>query len=201
MRRIIKETSPGDFEQWKTDNPGKTFRDLLPGKIKTNLKKSLMKEQYGLCGYCCSTLTKDKSHIEHIIPHSSGKQQLDYTNLICSCNGYNINRETCGHKKDNDFIPISPTDVDCESHFKYSTSGKILPSNSSDTDAKQTIDTLNLNSYELVTARKTKIKLLLLDTDDIRNDKTSYISKYSTPVNGKLEAFTPMILYVINNYI
>lgn len=200
MKRIIKGGSPDDFEQWKLNNPGSDFRDLPQGQIKTNLKKALIREQYGLCGYCCSALIKKKSHIEHIIPHSSGTQQLDYNNLICSCNGFGVDRETCGHKKDNDIIPISPTDFDCEDHFKYNSNGRINPSTKADTDAQKTIDILNLNSYELITARRTIIRLLEED-DDVTSKKDEYIVNYSTPVDGRLEAFAPMILYILNNYI
>lgn len=199
MRKINKGISPGDFEAWKAQNPNKTFRNLT-GLVKQNLKRSLLTEQLGLCGYCCDQISMNSSHVEHIIPHSSQIGQLDYNNLICSCNGYIINRNTCGHKKDNDKIPISPLDNDCESRFIYSISGQIQPSKATDSDASETIRILNLNSYELETARKTAIKMLMHD-DDISENKDFYIRKYSTPINGMLESFAPMKLYIIEKYI
>lgn len=200
MRKINKGSSPQDFEEWKRNNPEASFRELPPGSVKSNLKQALLNEQYGLCGYCCTQIDNAHSHVEHIIPHCSGNQQLDYNNLICSCNGYAISRNTCGHKKDNAKIPITPLDDDCESRFIYKLSGKIDSASDTDEDAKSTINILNLNSYELETARKTHINLLM-HNEEIEKDKQSYINKYSSPVNGQLEAFAPMMVYVIKNYI
>lgn len=202
MRRIIKNSSPTSFENWKQQFPTRTFSDLrLSMDVKRDLKQSLFDEQYGLCGYCCAAITLRTSHIEHIVPQCSGTRQLDYQNLICSCNGYQVNRNTCGHKKDNVSIAVSPLDPNCESRFKYTSSGKILPANQNDTDAQNTIDTLNLNSYELVTARKGKTSLLIHNLNVTPDNKNQLIAQYSTPKNGVLEAFSPMCVYVINNFL
>lgn len=203
MRRIVKSASPSEFENWKAANPQKNFRDFgnNPGDlvVKSQLKKSLFDEQFGLCAYCCASIKIEASHIEHIIPHCSRIGQMDYNNLVCSCNGFQIARNTCGHKKDNEYIAVSPLDKNCETRFKYTTFGKILPADPNDEGADNTIKTLNLNSYELVTARREMISLLLHSVD--KSNKETEKKKYSTPQNGKLEAFLPTIIYTIDNYI
>ncbi len=142
------------------------------------LRNSLIAEQKGLCAYCCTKITLDKSHNEHIEPRHKkdgtySKRSLDYTNIVASCE----RESTCGRKKGNEYDElkfISPLMEGCEEIFSY------FPDGYMDGD-EYTISLLNLNSYELRRARRAMYKILLdMDSDTIEmvycKDNNNYIS-------------------------
>lgn len=208
MRRIIKTAPDSKWEEFVNNNPSVDFRhvDQYPGGLtaKKKLKMQLLKEQYYLCAYCCVSISNTDSHTDHIVPHCTGSRMMDYFNMVRSCDGYQVNRNTCGHKHDNAVLKISPLDSDCEKRFKYRSSGEIVPANLSDNDAKETIDALNLNSDELKRARKQVIINIEKEFEE-NGGNTEAVSamtdKYSSIVNGKMISFAPVALYAINNYL
>lgn len=200
MRRIVKNLPPKDFISWKKRHPNADFRRLRAGRVKSNLKRALLEEQYWVCCYCCAKIrTPEAAHIEHLVPHSSGKQQTDYGNFLASCNGYEIRFDTCGHRKNSDLIPVTPLDPDCESRFIYSMSGE-MTARPEDADALETIRVLNLNAPELVKARRTLIRMLITDSE-IAEKPVFWASYYSTPCQGRLESFMPAAVYAIRHYL
>ncbi len=164
MLYIQKGEEPQFLTDFKKKYPKKDYDSIEFAEHKPTLKSDLIKEQKGLCAYCCGRITEDKSHNEHIEPRHPGKfaskRSLDYTNIVASCN----NSETCGNKKGNSYDAekfVSPLDRDCETKFTYYADGKIAGD-------EYTIDLLNLNAYELRNARKSVIReLQYLDKDTI----------------------------------
>lgn len=165
MLHIHKEKEPKFLTDFKKKYPRKDYDSDEFSEYRSQLNSILVKEQKGLCAYCCGKITEEKSHNEHIEPrHPQGgvsKRSLDYTNIVASCN----NSQTCGIKKDNKYDEkkfISPLSEECEDKFTYYPDGII------DGD-DYTIGLLNLNSYELQNARKSIYKVLQnLDKDIIQ---------------------------------
>ena len=156
MLHIKKENEPQFLIDFKNKYPKKDYDSKEFADYRQPLKLSLIKEQKGLCAYCCGSITEEKSHNEHIEPrhpqkYASGKS-LDYTNIVASCN----NPNTCGNKKDNKYDEkqfVSPLDENCEKKFTYFANGAIIGDD-------YTIGLLNLNAYELKNARKSVIRAL-----------------------------------------
>lgn len=164
MLHIKKGDEPQFLLDFKKKYPKKDYDSKEFIEHRPVLKSVLIKEQKGLCAYCCGRITEEKSHNEHIEPRHPGKyvsdKSLEYTNIVASCN----NPETCGNKKGNSYDVkqfISPLDETCEDKFTYYPSGKI-------TGDEYTIGLLNLNAYKLKNARKSVIReLQYLDKDTI----------------------------------
>lgn len=156
MLHIKKESEPQFLADFKKKYPSKTYESQEFQEHRATLNDILRKEQKGLCAYCCGQIEGKNSHNEHIEPQHPGafssSRSLDYTNIVASCD----HPKTCGTKKGNKYSAeqfISPLDENCENQFTYYLDGKM------DGDA-YTIELLNLNEYELKTARKAVIKSL-----------------------------------------
>lgn len=164
MLHIKKKPEPRFLADFKTRHPSATYDSEEFQQHRAPLNAILIKEQKGLCAYCCRRIKETKSHNEHIEPQHPGKfsssRSLDYTNIVASCEC----PRTCGIKKGNKYAAeqfISPLDENCEKQFTYYADG-IVEGNT------YTIGLLNLNDYELKEARKGVIKQLQgLDKEQI----------------------------------
>ncbi|MGP8336867.1 MAG: retron system putative HNH endonuclease [Methanosarcinaceae archaeon] len=165
MKHIGKDKNTPLFDKWKAlaNNDWQPIYEDLRGTEKKEVKDSLMKEQGKICCYCECRLTDDDSHIEHFNPQSNDAGvALDYTNMLCSCQGKLKTGEPrhCGNSKDNWFDKdrlISPLDSNCEGRFAYTADGKIRPANESDNAAKITIEKLKLDIEILNDLRKKQL--------------------------------------------
>ena len=203
MRRILKEKQLkilDDFKEEFKEKHGKDARyDDLRGEKYHDIKVALIEEQYGICCYCMNKIEDYNSHIEHFIPQSVDyTKDLEYSNMMVSCNGYKDNRLNCGHKKDDyyDAELISPLEPNCEENFKYSINGEIT-TDESNIRGKKTIEVLDLDSYLLNRARKSAIYISGLFDEDFDEKKESLIEFFSKPEEGKLCPFCQAILYCI----
>lgn len=99
MLHILKNEEPQFLTDFKKKHPKKDYDSEEFAQHRPVLKAELIKEQKGLCAYCCGRITHEKSHNEHIEPRNPGKyasnRSLDYTNIVASCN----TSETCGNKR------------------------------------------------------------------------------------------------------
>lgn len=181
MLHIQKGDEPQFLIDFKKKYPKKHYDSDEFAACRPVLKAELIKEQKGLCAYCCGRITEDKAHNEHIEPRHPGKyasnRTLDYNNIVASCN----NSETCGNKKGNKYDAdkfVSPLQEDCEDRFTYYPNGKIIGD-------EYTIELLNLNSYELKNARKAVIKALeclnkdTIDTCYMKEENGQYMQYYN----------------------
>lgn len=160
MIYIKKGTEPEWLVEFKRKHPHANYDSKEFNGYRKQLKEILIKEQKGLCAYCCGKITMDSSHNEHIEPRNPGtfvsKKSLDYNNIVASCKGFKGD-ETCGKHKKNVYDEdkfISPLNPECEDKFTY------YPDGIMDGD-DYTTELLHLNSYELREARKAVYKQLL----------------------------------------
>lgn len=165
MIPINKNSPPASLVTYK-QQVGASFVAMDSG-VNGDLRKSLFKEQGGICAYCERKINIEKSQIEHHCEQSicNGESSyedrtLDYTNLLLVCRGnkHCIGERTCDTKKSEfagtDKLPMkfNPlTDAHCSS-ISYSASGKIKSKHSDLNEELNTI--LNLNADHLKRSRK-----------------------------------------------
>lgn len=198
MKYIVKKKDePESFTIWKNkaNDDWKPTYGNIDKQERIDLFKSLKDEQGYICCYCERELNEEDCHIEHFRPKDKTKfpeLQLEYVNLHCSCQ---VNTEKgeplhCGNSKGNWFderLLISPLDPDCESKFKFTFDGQILPFDEEDEVAKTTIDKLQLNIDKLKDLRKNVIDALFEDDD---------VSWYLEMKDGKYNEFYTTINYL-----
>ncbi|MDR3198578.1 MAG: TIGR02646 family protein [Planctomycetaceae bacterium] len=167
MKHIVKNNNQKTqslFERWqRREGWNAKESDNKAQKLKQKIKNLLLTEQGEICCYCEERITRDNSHIEHL--HPKGIPEFahlisSYENLLCSCNS----DQSCGKKKDNNIIPISPLDENCEDLFAYLDNGKIKGENQ---DAHDTIQILNLDSEHFNSARKMIIDTFITNIDKL----------------------------------
>lgn len=175
MKRIIKRKSPEWFETWKDDFERENHRkahynhdfstdDEEGGVRRIKLRKALIEEQGNICCYCMNRITVNDSHIEHFWPKDEfGEMDLDYENLLASCNGETsllAEDEHCGHRKNNWWRKdmISPVRSEVENLFKYLPDGRIQSSDRKSNIAGEMIHNFGLDSYHLERNRRQAIE-------------------------------------------
>ena len=215
MKRIIKQTSPTWFENWKmnfrTAN-GKephykndfSTDDTDGANRRKDLRKELVNEQGKICCYCMKRISVNSSHIEHFLPKETFlDKDLLYDNLFASCNGEGSNiicDEYCGHRKGNWWREdmISPTDIEVEKVFKYAPNGKISSVRGRTTSniAQEMIHNLGLDSYHLERSRREAIEAseVFDDVEYSEEEIRNFIDYYSNKDNGTYVPFCKAIV-------
>lgn len=176
MIHIKKDGTPGFLADYVSKNPTANYDSDSFKPFYGRLREELVKEQKGLCAYCCARTTQETSHSEHIEPRNmkdgtKSRKSLDYNNIVASCNTLS----TCGSHKGNEYDEkkfVSPLDEDCEERFSYDPDGYI-------NGDEYTVSLLGLNSHELRMARKSIYKAIITMSDEnIRliycSDKENY---------------------------
>ena len=128
MIHIQKGKTPDFLAAYVEKNPTATYDTESFKPYYQTWRDILVKEQKGLCAYCCSKITVDTCHNEHIEPRhrkdgTYSKRSLDHNNIVASCNTLT----TCGRKKENDYDEqslVSPLQDNCESVYS-NLSGKL----------------------------------------------------------------------------
>lgn len=164
MKYIEKQSPPESFIRYKNGR-GATFKDLSENHIdiKRELRASLVEEQGYICCYCGCGIDETDAIIEHLKPKDGNKYpqlQLEYTNLLASCDGGQNARHNgrvypscCDDCKYNSEIGVHPLMPECESRFLFDAEGDIICAQD-DLEAIETIAVLNLNSPVLKNRRK-----------------------------------------------
>ena len=176
MKRIVKDPEPADFSQWKANDrmAHRPNWGRIPASIKQKVHESLMQEQGFLCCYCETSVTANDSHIEHFRPRRYRDRQLDYDNLLCSCQRELSQGEPrhCGNGKGSWFDEkrlVSPLESACEDRFRFTANGDIFSRRNNDAGAKATIHKLALNLPKLRALREAAVTVLCdLSQTDIR---------------------------------
>ena len=208
LKHITKAKAPASLETYKSIE-GAQFADM-PKDVKDDLRKSLVEEQGGLCCYCGGRIQADyTSVIEHLLPKGDERYkhlQLEYTNLLCSCDGGASDRmdkpkkqkklypSHCDDKKHDEIIKVSPLDDDCEEQFAYDEEGNIYGLNQ---HAKETIGILGLDCSTLNALRKGAIEpYVRMDSD---TDWAEEIEFLNNKHGGRYLPFCFAAIYYIKN--
>jgi uncharacterized protein (TIGR02646 family) len=160
MRHIRKRAEPADFAAWKQSR-ARTWEDLA-GERKQRVREALLAEQGHLCCYCCRGLKAESGHIEHLAPRAKYPgRQLDYANLLLSCDGIDAKAAHCGHRKGERELLVTPLQPACADCFRYTHDGQILPVKDGGREdaAASTIRTLALDTDRLTELRKRVIRV------------------------------------------
>ncbi len=213
MKYIKKGEEPESFKTWKqiartTPNWGYTY---LQNPEKRELHEALLREQGYICCYCGMRITRESSHIEHLIPQSTPDPELsvDYTNLLASCQREREPKKPihCGVAKDNWYdenFMVSPLNPNCTDFFIYTNDGQILETETPDKKAAaiQTIERLRLDISKLNNMRKEVIKNLLVDIDELTDEeKQKLIQGFEQPnANGQYQEFCGAIAFILKQY-
>ncbi|MCB4746330.1 MAG: hypothetical protein LGB68_04130 [Sulfurovum sp.] len=100
----------------------------------------------------------------------------------------------CGNSKDNENLPITPLDNDCETKFKYTADGYIL---GTDKDSEDTIEILQLNIDELNKLRNKAIEPFISE-EISEEDAKKFVDYYLQPHNGQYGEFYTTIQYLFD---
>ncbi|MFB2671085.1 hypothetical protein ACE02U_20135 [Shewanella xiamenensis] len=210
MRKITKGIYPEpiSLSDFKRANPKATYTDLRETE-RTDIRSVCLQEQYYLCAYCCKEISGANhdcmnEHVEarRIAPARS----LDFTNIVSSC----TTPGQCDAAHGSLALPLTPFMSECETEFEFTLSGKVRGL----TDrAKETIRVLNLgdelqNNRSLIEQRRQLIQSIMftngidpeegLDDDDLLK---MVINDISTPKSGKLDAFSPIVVNVLKQWV
>ncbi len=214
MKYIEKGKEPPFFSEWKMNDKmyqrGKPNWNRLNSEVRRNLRNSLIKEQGAICCYCGTRIRIDDSHVEHFRPKNRNKYpqlQLEYNNLLCSCQLELQKREPrhCGNAKGSWFdekLTISPLDSVCQSRFEFLEDGSIRPSEENDDGAKETITHLALDIPKLEELRKSGIAAMfevfgVLEEGAIQEQIDVYSQR--NPTDQQFTPFCSAIVNVLSN--
>lgn len=207
MKLIVKKEAPVELTQWvehfvATYNRLPTYGELYNRHdIYKKVKEALWDEQGGICCYCMKALEYYDSHLEHFLPrHFNAGLEVEYSNMLLSCNGEWGDRTHCGHKKEDEDTPMlrAPTDADIESYFKFDVVGHI---DSDDARAMTTIRVLALDSLNLKRHREQAIEAIGFfdsDFDAQRDDIRRECCERKD--DGDFVPFCTAIVYCIDHY-
>lgn len=208
MKKINKRNEPQSLTDFKNSFPMLKYENLTPGyeQVRIDIRNSCIGEQFFLCAYCCNRITISDSHNDHIIPQSDtigANLTLNYENIVASCQASNH----CGHKKGEHKISVTPLMDCCESDIIYQLNGKMTHRNP---NAQSTINILNLRDRGLNNKRKNIIDLILFQyVEDLNNmvlEDPEYLKMIIDEISqvdqhGKLEAFSPVIINVLRQFL
>ncbi|MFJ2479155.1 TIGR02646 family protein [Pseudomonas sp. NPDC087598] len=201
MRKILKGTEPASLSQWKVRNNTATYRDL-PAEERQSVRAACITEQFGLCAYCCQSISAGAAHNEHVAAQDRfPARTLDFSNIVASCES----RHHCGHGRKTQPLKVTPFMAECETELKFYLSGRVVGK----TDrATESIKTLNLGDTEesnrgLIEKRKRMVDDLIF-TGGLRPDGLEdedllsiLLEDMLTPQRGQLQPFSPVLVNVI----
>ena len=206
MRQIVKieGCEPEELTTWKRANPGKRYEALQP-EIRQAIRRSAIKEQFALCGYCCKLIDETNSNNEHVISQQSDKNQtLNFANIIASCDKRNRCNQARGAKE----LGLTPLMPECETELKFYLSGKVKGITER---ASEVIEILALNNKSIQEERKQLVDVLIytntgsqsgeLDLlgDELLNELVIILDKPDE--SGKLPPYSPVLINIIRGFL
>ncbi|MGP0012869.1 retron system putative HNH endonuclease [Pseudomonas sp.] len=159
MRRIDKDVEPQVLVRWRRSSGELRYPDLSPEERRA-IRSACLAEQYGLCAYCCQSITLDDSHNEHVEAQDRAPNRtLDFSNIVASCQ----QPDQCGRGRGPRPLALTPLMEECETELKFYLSGLVEGRTER---AKACVETLNLGHTDesnrgLVGARKTLVDALI----------------------------------------
>lgn len=209
MRKIQKGESPEWFETWKDDfrrmnGREATYKGDFPDKERRKLRRELLEEQGYICCYCMKRIDIDSCHLEHFWPKSRFKDQdMDYRNMLASCEGEIAGADHCGHKKEDwyDADMVIPTDDEIEKMFRYALNGKIYSAHQGVKEAieKKMIREWGLDSFHLERNRRMALEQTeIFDECNYAEDEVwDIIAYYDEKQDGKYIEYCNVIIDVM----
>ena len=202
MKHIKKSEEPQEFKDWKQQQKSTGINynyESFQNPEKRLVHSALLSDQGYICCYCCQKIEKETSHIEHFSPQSKTDAELSvtYSNLLASCGSSQHWPKHCGNQRENHPIPVSPLQTNCEEYFRYTGEGEIIPTNNLELQekAKETIEILNLNHYDLKQRRSEEFLLLEEMTDEEAQKEAQLCSQLDDEKHYK--QFCVAILYYL----
>ncbi|MBF0477485.1 MAG: TIGR02646 family protein [Deltaproteobacteria bacterium] len=205
MMNIQKLAEPRNFVQHRCQTNADF--DNLPAAAKQELRDNLIREQGGLCCYCMSRISAEKSRIEHWQSQKDfHEKQLDYGNLLASCHGNKGRRreeQRCDVHKGDSAILYNPADQthNVASKLRYLRDGTIKSTDP--TFDAQLNDVLNLNLALLRDNRKRTVNGVFRVLRKLAGSVThSYLDKKinewkSQDEDGFLKEFCGVAIYFL----
>ncbi|MGY2186943.1 hypothetical protein D3C87_1336620 [compost metagenome] len=208
MRKIDKGTEPTSLTRFRSSNRTSRYRDL-PHAERSSIRSSCISEQFGLCAYCCQSITVDSAHNEHLEAQDlAPNRTLDFSNIVASCQRLH----QCGHGRNTRHLPLTPLMVECETELRFYLSGLVTGKTER---ARVSIETLNLGHSEdsnrgLIGARKQLVEALIysLNTapEDLQFEDEELLDllleDLKAPVAGQsLQPFAPVLANVIHHFL
>jgi uncharacterized protein (TIGR02646 family) len=170
MRRIKKRIEPRhltEFQKANERDPNFGY-DLIDSALRSEICKSLVAEQRGLCAYTGLRIDVTSCHIEHLKAQDrcTKKEAVSYKNMVGCYPQPNFGSDLPygAHKKGSwpsegqDNLFISPLSPGCEQRFSFNFRGEITAANAGDDAAKETIKHLGLDHAVLDEYRQSAIK-------------------------------------------
>lgn len=212
MRFIQKQqTAPAFLLEWIAEQQSAGINlhyDNFQNPQKAALRRILIGEQFGLCGYTGKRIVQDarKTHIEHLIPQSKCRDDLekaggvvgrdlccdlDYYNMIAALTTEGINQYgACARGSWFEQGYINPTDPVAVRALTYTDDGRVITTVANDDAVEAFIEKLNLDFLQ--SERRDKIQALLpiaIEPPLTPEDLQSIIDYCDTPVDGLLPEF------------
>ena len=186
MKYIQKRQPPAQWTEFNDPNAwidqdgnpmNWTYEHDIGHDLREILKRSLVDEQGGICGYTGLRISVEESHVEHIKPQNRcvNHEDVDYNNLIAAypAGGCEFGaRAKDGWYEENEFI--SPLHPNCEQAFLYYPDGDIAPRDPANNVAIRTINVLNLKCPAIKKMREGAIEALF-ERELTRQDVETFI--------------------------
>lgn len=155
MRRVVKRDAPADYMIWRTLSTSTTWSALMNPE-KTVVKEALLRDQHFLCAFTERAIDVTS---DHVVPRSvSRENELEFANFVAA---YPRDSVVDGqvvpygaHHRGSAVLPVTPLQHDCETHFRFSPTGRII--HATEAGAK-TIAILNLNNGALLDLRRAAV--------------------------------------------
>ena len=210
LRKITKGEEPASLGRWKRNNPNKRYHQIQnqDSNVRQDMREQSLEEQFYLCGYCCQHITDHTQCVnEHVEAQGiNPNRTLDFNNIIASCKKLS----QCDDAHKSQPLPLTPLMDECETEIRFKLSGRVEGVTERSRDA---IRVLNLGDHErhnkiLVEKRKQLISTMLfpngvdaIDDPDDPELTEMLIEDISTPRDGKLESFSPVLVNVLRQRI
>ncbi|MCQ8118092.1 retron system putative HNH endonuclease [Methylomonas rosea] len=211
MRLIAKGQEPIELTTWKKANPHGRYPDLdksEQGKsTRRAIRQAAIKDQFGLCAYCCKQIDEANSTNEHIASQmATPNKTLDFTNIVASCK----TPKRCNQARGSTDLPLTPLMPECETELKFRLSGKVEGGTER---AAKTIDILGLDTKAIREERKQLVdaliyikgkqpnELRLLNDDELKQLPDLFSDLDNPNETGLLSPFSPILVNIIKGII
>lgn len=203
MRKITKGNEPVELTSWKRKNPREKYPKLTHIERQA-IRDKCIKEQFGLCAYCCKAIDETNSMNEHVEAQNlASNRTLDFNNIVASC----TTPKRCDDEHGSKPLPLTPLMDECETELKFSFSGNVEGLTER---AQQSIEVLGLSCEKNINSirfeRQQMIERLIEQYDKIEDvlawDDVSIdicINELKTPdQNGQLLAYSPVLINILS---